>query len=71
MQYIMNIFMQRQGKITIKKLELYLELLAFKKNYISTFQAIVVTAKFLLGFIKHHKILVIFLLIHRGRCCQN
>ena len=31
MQYIMNIFMQRQGKITIKKLELYLELLAFEK----------------------------------------
>lgn len=31
MQYIMNIFMQRQGKITIKKLELDLELLAFEK----------------------------------------
>ena len=31
MQYIMNIFMRRQGKITIKKLELYLELLAFEK----------------------------------------
>ena len=28
--------MQRQGKITIKKLELYLELLAFKKNYLTS-----------------------------------